>query len=165
MIHMTDKEEIDALKARIAQLEAQPKPPPTPVSSADLEREARAWMDKVHHAREAHMAHASAFSREDLAAMERATPTSMVQEIALRDNRAPLGPSGEGIIPSSQPLSAVRTGGSGRSGWAYEAPLGPSSHRRYVDAQLDAQDAKDRAELVERHVRAQAMQKLAESKP
>jgi hypothetical protein len=35
----------------------------------------------------------------------------------------------------------------------------------YVDQQLDAQDAKDRAELVEREARFKAMEKLAEGKP
>jgi len=37
-------------------------------------------------------------------------------------------------------------------------------HQRYVDAQLDAADAKDRAELIERETRLQAMEKLAEQK-
>jgi hypothetical protein len=38
-------------------------------------------------------------------------------------------------------------------------------HQRYVDAQLDHQDAKDRAELIERDAKLKAMQKLAGDKP
>jgi hypothetical protein len=159
---MTDNmDELTALKARVAQLEAQTKP----LTGEAMERAAREWADRMHQLAESRMANASAFSREDLAAFERATPTSMVQEIALRDNRAPTGPSGEGVIPSSQSLSNVRTGGSGRSGWAYEAPLAPPPGVNILDRIMDHEDAKDRAELVERHARAQAMQKLAESKP
>jgi hypothetical protein len=90
----------------------------------------------------------------------------MVKEIALRDARAPVGPSSQGVIPSSQQMSNVHTGGkSSTPGWAREIPLGPSPHQRYVDAQLDAQDAKDRAELIEREAKFKAMQKLAEGKP
>jgi len=44
--------------------------------------------------------------------------------------------------------------GSG-TGWAREIPLRPSHHQRYVDAQLDAQDAKDRVELAERLAKSQ----------
>ena len=44
-------------------------------------------------------------------------------------------------------------------GWHHEIPLGPSMHQRYVDAQLDAQDAKDRAELIERNAKLKAMEK------
>jgi hypothetical protein len=37
-------------------------------------------------------------------------------------------------------------------------------HQRYVDAQLDAQDAKDRRELIEQKAREQALLKAAERK-
>ena len=64
----------------------------------------------------------------------------------VRDNRGPTGPTG--MIPRSQPSGggAANVPGSG-TGWAHEAPIGPPPGLRYVDAQLDAQDAKDRAEL------------------
>ena len=42
--------------------------------------------------------------------------------------------------------------------------LGPPPGLRYVDAQLDAQDAKDRQELIEKKAREQALLKLAEGK-
>src|SRR5262249_44877864 len=85
--------------------------------------------------------------RSTMLEMARAVPDRMMREIALRDARAPTGRPG--MIPdSSQQVSNVRGGnvaGSG-TGWAREIPLGPSPHQRYVDAQLDAQDAKDRQE-------------------
>ena len=86
--------------------------------------------------------------------MAAAVPDHMVREIALRDARAPQGPSSACVVPSSQQLTGVRPGGG--SGWAREIPLGPSMHQRYVDAQLDAQDAKDRRELIEQKARDQA---------
>ena len=93
-----------------------------------------------------------------LRAMVEAVPDRMMRDIALRDARAPTGPSAQGAIPSSQQMSNVRganVAGSG-TGWAREIPLGPSMHQRYVDAQLDAQDAKDRRELIEQKAREQA---------
>jgi len=79
----------------------------------------------------------------------------------VRDNRGPTGPTG--MIPRSQPSGggAANVPGSG-TGWAHEAPIGPPPGLRYVDAQLDAQDAKDRAELVEREAKLQAAQKVTE---
>jgi len=53
------------------------------------------------------------------------------------------------------------TSGSG-TGWAHETPIGPPPGLRYVDQQIDAQDAKDRAELVEREAKLQAAQKVTE---
>jgi hypothetical protein len=63
-------------------------------------------------------------------------------------------------------MTNVHPGGvpGGGTGWAREIPLGPSVHQRYVDAQLDAQDAKDRAELIEREAKLNAMAKLAKPK-
>ena len=98
-----------------------------------------------------------------LAAMVNAEPKGFMAGV-VRDNRgAPTGPTG--AIPRS-------TGGGGPAnvpgsgtGWAHETPIGPPPGLRYVDAQLDAQDAKDRQELIEKKAREQAMQKLAEGKP
>ena len=86
-----------------------------------------------------------------LAAMVEAVPD--MREVALRDARAPTGPSSQGAIPSSPQVSNVRgtNVAGGGTGWAREIPLGPSMHQRYVDAQLDAQDAKDRAERIRQH--------------
>jgi hypothetical protein len=129
-----------------------------PIDPAALEREAKEWADKMHQAAEARMSHASAFSREDLAAMERATPTSTVQAIAMRDARAPFGPSAQGVIPSSQPLSNIRTGGSG-TGWLPERPLGPQPGINHIDRLLDHADAQDRHERMMQEAQRLAMLK------
>ena len=64
---------------------------------------------------------------ETLKDMERAAPTNLMRDIAMRDNRAPQGPSGQGIIPTSQQLSNVRAGaglvGSNTSGWRTPPPV------------------------------------------
>jgi hypothetical protein len=100
--------------------------------------------------------------------MAMATPPSALQDMVaaepkgfmsgvLHDNRAPTTPA---TIPQAQ-----STGGPANvrgTGWVDPAPLGPPPGLRYVDAQLDAQDAKDRAELVEREARLKAMEKMIE---
>jgi hypothetical protein len=96
-----------------------------------------------------------------LAAMVTAVPDHMMREIALRDARAPTGRPG--MIPS-QPSDVRPPGnvpGSG-TGWAREIPLSPPPGVKDADRLMDAQDAKDRAELVEREAKFMAMQKLAE---
>jgi hypothetical protein len=93
--------------------------------------------------------------------MARATPTSMLQEIALRDNRAPTGPSSAGIIPSSQQMSNVRGAGRG-SGWSEPTPLSNPPGVNWADRLMDHQDAKDRAELIQQEAQLKAMQKMAE---
>ena len=100
-----------------------------------------------------------------LAAMVNAEPRGFMAGV-VRDNRGPTGPTG--AIPRSQQAGSgggsANVPGSG-TGWAREIPIGPPPGLRYVDAQLDAQDAKDRQELIEKKAREQAMQKLAEGKP
>ena len=112
---MTD-ERIAALEAQIAALKAtQPTPiDPTAVS---------AWRDKMHEIAERRALRdaKSFFSPADLAAMRSAAPDDQVKAIALRDARAPTGPSSAGIVPTSQPISNVRVGGG--TGWGYVAPI------------------------------------------
>jgi hypothetical protein len=140
-------DELAALRKRIEELEAKAKPPepfkPQPYQRYDpTER--------------------MCMPPSALRAMVAAEPRGFMQGV-LRDNRgAPTGPTG--VIPRSQP-----TGGGGPSnvsgsgtGWARETPIGPPPGLRYVDAQLDAQDAKDRAELIEREAKLQATQKVTE---
>jgi hypothetical protein len=67
------------------------------------------------------------------------------------------------MIPRSTGGGGPAASGSG-TGWAHETPIGPPPGLRYVDAQLDAQDAKDRQELIEKKAREQALLKLAEGK-
>jgi hypothetical protein len=141
---MTDTaDKIAKLEAEVAALREKISPPKSDfVEMSDAE-----WIDRQHQARERRMNFASNFHPDDLRAMEAACPTDLVRSIALRDARAPTGPAGS-AIPSSQPVSNVRTGGgSSTPGWVDPRPLGPPPGIRWVDAQLDAQDAKDRAEL------------------
>jgi hypothetical protein len=74
----------------------------------------------------------------------RATPTSLLLDIALRDNRAPTGPSSQGVIPSSQQVSNVRTGG----GSGHVVPLGPPPGINHVDAIVEADTARQRADAI-----------------
>jgi hypothetical protein len=74
----------------------------------------------------------------------RATPTSLLQDIALRDNRAPTGPSSQGVIPSSQQVSNVRTGGNGSG---HVVPLSNPPGTNWVDAICIADEVRQRAEL------------------
>jgi hypothetical protein len=77
--------------------------------------------------------------------MARAIPDQMVREIAMKDHRVLTGPSGQGVVPSSQGLSNVR--GTGRGlGWSEPTPLGPPPGIDLVDAQLIADDVRQRAE-------------------
>jgi hypothetical protein len=148
------KAEVEALKA------AQPKPQP---SAEERERETREWIDKMHQMREGRMSLAMPPSAiRDLAVLD----DNLVKEIALRDARAPTGRPG--MIPSSTQVTGDRAPAnvpSSGTGWAREIPLGPPPHQRYVDAQLDAQDVKDRRELIEQKAREQALLKAAERTP
>jgi hypothetical protein len=119
------------------------------------------WQDQMHQMREARMSLATPPSVvRDMAVLDDA----LVKGIALRDARAPTGPSSQGAIPSSQQVSNVRganVAGSG-TGWSREIPLGPPPGVVQADRLMDAADARDRAELVEREAKFKAMQKLAE---
>jgi hypothetical protein len=89
--------------------------------------------------------------------MSAATPPSVIREfavlddatvkgIALRDARAPQGPSSQGAIPSSQQVSNVRgTGGipGGGTGWAHSVPLTADNRDRKSLAERCAPYGKD----------------------
>jgi hypothetical protein len=70
----------------------------------------------------------------------------LVKEIALRDARAPTGPSSQGVIPSSQTVSGVHVGGKS-SGWVEPRPLSNPPGTNWVDAQCIADEVRQRAEL------------------
>jgi len=71
------------------------------------------------------------------------------------------------MIPRSQQASSgggpANVPGSG-TGWQTPTPLSPPPGVAQADRLMDAQDARDRAELIEREARLQAMEKLAEQK-
>jgi hypothetical protein len=134
-------EELAALKARVAELEEKAKPLEPEVSWEERERRRREWENEMHQLREGRMSQAMPPSVvRDMAVLD----DNLVKEIALRDARAPTGPSSQGAIPSSQHLSDVRPSGSGTGGWAREIPLGPQPGIHWVDAQLIADDVKQR---------------------
>jgi hypothetical protein len=151
MTKQTD--EIAALRKRIEELEAKAKPPepekpfvPQPYQRYDP----TAGM---------------CMPPSALAAMVNAVPDHVIRDIAMRDNRAPTGRPG--MIPSSHQQStgggSANAPGSG-TGWAHEIPLSPPPGVRQSDKLVDAQDARDRAELIKRDAQLRAMEKLAEGK-
>jgi hypothetical protein len=137
---MTNEDELAQLKRELkaelkAELEAKPR---------DYEREAAEWRDQMHRLSEGRMSQASPPpSADDRRNMNAACPDNQMKGIALRDARAPTGPSSAGAIPSSQTVSNVR-------GWAREIPLRPPEGVNYADRLMDEQDRRDRAELAQR---------------
>jgi hypothetical protein len=128
---------IAALEAKIEKLEASLAPTPNDEAAVG------AWRDAQHKIAEAR-ASVTGFGRADLAEFERACPTSTMRDI-VRDNRAPSGPSSQGVIPSSQQMSNVRTGGGPRgTGWAREVPLSSPPGIAWVDALCEVDAAKER---------------------
>ena len=141
---MTAKEELAALKREVEEPKAKLSPPKPFVPEPYQRYDPTADM---------------CMPPSALRAMVNAEPRGFMAGV-VRDNRAPSTPTG--TIPSGQ----QRTGGGGPAnvpgsgmGWAHETPIGPPPGLRYVDAQLDAQDAKDRAELVKRAAELQAAEK------
>src|SRR5215472_6258548 len=114
------KREIDALKA------AQPKP----IDWAEQDRVAAKFRDEMRALSEGRMAMATPPSVvREFAVLDDAT----VKGIALRDARAPQGPSSQGAIPSSQQVSNVRGSGGipgGGTGWAHAIPLSADDRDR-----------------------------------
>ena len=135
-----DKDELAALKKKVEALESalsgkedKPKPKKEFVPMTDAEH--RDW---VHQMSERRMNLASNFHPDDLRAMEAAAPTAMVKEIALRDARAPTGPSSAGA--SSQQRADVReTGGkSSTPGYVDPRPLSPPPGIDLIDRAVNA---------------------------
>jgi hypothetical protein len=140
---MTDNtDEIAALRRELAQVKAA-----QPLDRATLEREAAEWRDKMHQMSETRMSHASAFSREQLAAMEAATPRDMIHDLVRHgvvQSPSAAGSSGQVTKVSSNPgLPGSNTGG-----WVTATPIGPPPGVALADRLMDAQDIKDRHELM-----------------
>jgi hypothetical protein len=96
-----------------------------------------------------------------LRAMVAAVPDRLMRDIVKDHVGAPTGPTTMNPSSTSQRGGPANVPGSG-TGWAYEIPLGPPPGIQHVDAQIDAQDAKDRAERIEQQAQLEAMAKLAE---
>ena len=138
---MTDKDRIAALEREVAELKGKVDPPkPTFVPKTDEEH--RDWVYQMQERR-----------------MSLATPPSVVRDWAVipdhivrgirEDRHAPTGPSSQGAIPSSQQVSNVHTGGgsANTTGWREPTPIGPPPGIGWVDAQLIADEVRQRAEL------------------
>jgi hypothetical protein len=151
---MTAKEELAALKREVEELKAKLSPPKSDfVPMTDAEH--RDWVHQMQERR-----------------MSMATPPSVVRDLNVLDESLMRGVRGDaraptgrpGMIPDSQQPSPRPSVGDG-TGWAREIPIGPPPGVAQADRLMDAQDARDRAELIEREARLKAMQKLAEGKP
>jgi hypothetical protein len=148
-----DKDEIAALRAEIAannrrieELERKAKPPEPIKEDPNWRR-----YDPT-----ANMTMPLSTLRE----MVNAVPDSVMRGI-LRDNRAPNTPSMRS--PGDQVTGASRgSAPGGGTGWVDPVPLGPSPHARYVDAQIDAQDRKDRQERVQQAAQSEASRRFVE---
>jgi len=78
-----------------------------------------------------------------LAEMVRVVPDNFMRDV-VRDNRAPQNP---GMIPDSQQPASPSPQPSATPGWIEPRPLGPQPGINLVDAQLIADDVRQRAEL------------------
>jgi len=137
------------LEARIAKLEAdaKPEPPPKPFVPEPYQR-----YDPT-----ANMC----MPRSAMEAMVAAEPRGFMAGV-VHDNRAPTGRPG--AIPSSTQVAGNRAPANvpgGGTGWVNPSPLSPPPGINYVDAQLDAQDAKDRQERIQQATAADTARKLA----
>jgi hypothetical protein len=148
---------------RIAQLErelaevkaAVPKPQK---SFAEMEREAREYASQMHELREGRMSlamppsavryFADGVSAADCADLRRASHRPV--------GPSPMSPSAPPVTSGSRPANVAGSG----TGWAKEVPFGPSPHQRYVDAQLDAADARDKAERIKQEAQLRATDRL-----
>ena len=122
------KAEVDQLKASLA---------PTPCDEAAV----GAWRDQNRGFAEARASAMPPSVVRDWAVI----PDDVVRAVGCRDARAPAGPSSAGVIPSSQQISNVRTGGGPRgTGWQRELPLASPPGIAWVDALCEVDAAKQR---------------------
>jgi hypothetical protein len=131
--------EIAELKARMAELEKAAKPVRMPTDA-----EVAAFRDEMHQLRERRMSHFSAFSREDLAAMEAACSTSDIRDLVAHGTIR--GPSADGVSGTVVKVSA--NAGLGGTGWVEPAPIRPPPGVALADRLVDEQDRKDREALI-----------------
>src|SRR5215469_14142759 len=99
---MSNNDEIADIRRELAQLKAAMQP----LDPAALEREARAWRNQMHQAAESRMTHASAFSPEDLRAMDAAVPADMCRDLVRHgtvQSPSAAGSSGTATKVSSSP--------------------------------------------------------------
>jgi hypothetical protein len=129
------KKEIEALKSALSGKEDKPPPKSTFVPETDEQHR-----DRMHQMRERRMSFASNFHPDDLAAMERACPTSSIKDIVAHGTvQSPRGLATEvssrpGPLPSATP------------GHVEPRPLTNPPGTNWVDAIAIADDMRQRAE-------------------
>ena len=140
--------EIEKHKGELAALKAAAKPPPMPTKA-----ECDAWADQMHQAREAranaHQFLSPSQIREMDAACDPATARDLWQHGTVQ------GPSGHGVsgqVTGVRAHGGANVAGSG-TGWAREIELRPPPGVAQADRLMDAQDARDRAALIEQERR------------
>jgi hypothetical protein len=138
------KDEISALRAEVAELKnalsgKEDKPPPKKEFKEESDAE---WRDRMHQMRERQ---ANLWMPPSAIQEMAGHPCNQVMAGVIRDRHAPTSP---GMISRSEQPSDVRGNvpGSG-TGWAHEVPIGPPPGIQHVDAQLIADEVRQRAEL------------------
>jgi hypothetical protein len=113
-----------AVANKIAQLESELKKlkasQPTPIDPAAEGR----WRNEMHQAAERRMRDASAFSRDQLAAMEAACPADVAQDIVARGNiPAPSQAGASGQVTKTSSNAGLP---GSRTGWAHASQFVPN---------------------------------------
>jgi hypothetical protein len=131
------EDELAALKKKVEELEAKVSPPKSEFKEiSDAE-----WRDHVHQMRERQ---ANTWMPPSAIREMAQHPCNQVMRGVIQDRHAPNSP---GMVPPSQQPSSGAAAPVNKTGWVDAEPIGPPPGIRYVDAQLDVQDARDRAEL------------------
>jgi hypothetical protein len=146
-------DQIKALQAEVDRLKAQAPTVNDPVADAR-------WRNQMHEMAERRAGRMYTPSAEEMAAFERACPTSVMRNI-VHDNRAPSGRPG--VIPGAQQAANVRGIGGG-TGWREASPLANPPGTAIADKLMDEQDRRDRVALVAEDAQRRALLKAAKPK-
>jgi hypothetical protein len=131
-----EKDELAALKKKVEELEAKVSPPKSNfVPMTDAEHR-----DMVHQMRERQ---ANTWMPPSAIREMAEHPCNQVMPGVIQDRHAPNSP---GMVPSSQRVSNAQPAERG-TGWIDPRPLGPPPGIQHVDAQLIADEVRQRAEL------------------
>jgi hypothetical protein len=157
---MSNEEELAALKARVAELEAKAKPP----EPIDWERVVAEHRDKMHQAAERRANNWWIPDRDDLQKMKAAVTPADCADLARHGTIPTRSVDGvSGTISSVHPNPGM-PGSHRGTGWVESKPLGPVPGLQHVDNIAAGFAARDRAEAIEQEARRLAAKKLAESK-
>jgi hypothetical protein len=121
-----------------------------------MEREAAEWRDKMHQASEARMSRASAFSHDQIAAMQAAAPPDTINDLVTHGVvREPSAAGSSGLVTKV----SANPGLPGSTGWRTATPIGPPPGVALADRLMDHQDAIDRHHLMVEEARRRALLK------